>query len=202
MILKKAWNNKFLILFIGVLIVLISPMLFLSSKGHLAADDFVYGADTHAVYLQTNSIIETIKEAFPITRWWYINWQGSYTSIFFMILQPGIFSLFAYRIGLIVIFLLMLTAPVVLGLLVNKHYLKMKTQYIGPMLCFIIILWTQYLPSPFQGLYWYNSAIYYTFSFCVVLFAISFMILLQNIKKQSIAIVYYILFLICLFLLV
>lgn len=183
MFLKKLWNNKFLILFIVILIVLLAPMLNMSRYAHMAADDFVYGADTHAVYKSTGSVMQTIKEAFPITRWWYINWQGSYTSMFLMILQPGIFSLSAYRLGLIAIFLLSLFAPVLLGYLANKYYLKMPWSYMAIILCSILFLQTQYLPSPFEGLYWYNSAIYYTFTFSIVLLNISFIILLQNFKK-------------------
>jgi len=195
---RRLWDKKYVILCLIGAACFILPMVYIIRAAHLAADDFVYGADTHAVYAATGSILETLKEAFPITRWWYNNWQGSYSSMFLMIMQPGIFSVAAYRIGLLLIFVLLIASPVLLGFVINRHYLNMPARCLILMLCSVLFLWTQYLPSVFEGLYWYNSAVYYTFTFSVVMLGITMLILLDRAKSAGLkALWFFLLFIAC-----
>ena len=77
---------------------LLIPTVYLGKYNFMKADDFSYGSTTHNVYLSTGSLWETVKEAVNVSKTTYETWQGTFSSVFLMSLQPGVFDYRLYKL--------------------------------------------------------------------------------------------------------
>ena len=85
---------------IGLFILLLAnllPIMWLGRYNHPTGDDYYYGAEAHVVWEETGSIIETIKDSFRGAAYDYQTWQGTYSAMVLMRLQPTVFSECAYH---------------------------------------------------------------------------------------------------------
>ena len=182
---EKLFEYKYVILIYALLFILIIPILNLFRYSIMNADDFIYGQNTHHVWEDTHSLVNVLKEAFKNTVLYYKIWQGSFVSVFLMYMQPGIFSVTAYRIALLLLFLLGLISPLVCILTINKYLLKTSKKIILIIYAVITIIMLQYLPSPYEAWYWYNGVVYYQFVFNIILLFITSTIIMMNKRKKA-----------------
>ncbi len=56
------------------------------------ADDYVYGFHTHKVFLESDSLRQTVTAAVEQVKNSYYAWQGTCSAIFLMTLQPAVFG--------------------------------------------------------------------------------------------------------------
>ncbi|MCX4319412.1 MAG: hypothetical protein OSJ44_06670 [Lachnospiraceae bacterium] len=63
-----------------------------------SSDDWGYSIQTRAVWEDTHSVINVVKEAVNTSKHFWNNWQGLYSSAFVLALMPNIFSQNAYFI--------------------------------------------------------------------------------------------------------
>lgn len=165
--------------FVRVLIVLgifgIFPLIIASFYNHPSADDFSYSVLTH-VAAQTGSPFEVVKAAFLTTMSFMESWQGLYSSAFVLALQPAIFGEDWY----------FLTCPLLL-LVTSGGFLlffRSASKYIlgsdsRAWIAVALLSWfffVQTMPSPSQGLYWYNGAMNYLFFWSLGLVTVGLMI--------------------------
>ncbi len=165
----------------GVLLVVlfasIIPLIIAGAYDVPSNDDYSFAADAHVVYVNTGSIWKSVQAAYrqAVTSYW--TWQGTYSAIFLMALQPAVFGLQCYRatpiimlLGLIIgIFSLMLSLfDCVFHL---RKSVGVCTAAVISMLCI------QMMPSPAEGLYWYNGAVYYTFFHGIAMLSFALLIL-------------------------
>ena len=155
------------------LLATVVPLFVISAYNHSYADDWHYAVPVHQALEATGgNPIAALGAAFMQVGNTYIGWQGTYTAIFLMSLEPGVFSEDLYVI----------VAPIILVTLIICTFWACHValvEWLGcdrptwvSVSCLILILQVLFQPSPVEGIFWYNSAIYYTFfhSWTLVLF--------------------------------
>ena len=152
-----------------VLIFAIVPLLYIAKYDVPVDDDLGYSAQTHAAVVNGDSFFKVITCAITKTAETYKSWQGSFSAVFLMTLQPGIFGYDYYQI----------TAYLMLFSLIGSIFYFCRTfftglfgadrhlsYFIAAVVSFICI---ELVPWPNQSFFWYNGSVYYTFFFCLML---------------------------------
>lgn len=158
------------LLVVAAVALMLVPMLVVARYNVPCADDYHYGASTYHTWQATHSLAAVLRAAGEKVAERYVNWQGTYSAIFLMALQPAVFGNGFY--ALVPFFTLgMLAAGTCF------FCLSLFTKLLGAsrwQALVLALVWlgidTQLLPSAVQGFYWYNGAIFYTFFFGVQLF--------------------------------
>lgn len=162
---------------LAVLFASIIPLVMAGAYDVPSNDDYSFAADAHVAYVNTGSVLQAIREAFrqAVTSYW--TWQGTYSAIFLMALQPAVFGLHCYRVTPIIMLLGLIIGifSLILSLFDHVFHLKktvgLSTAAVASMLCI------QMMPSPAEGLYWYNGAIYYTFFHGIAMLSFALLVL-------------------------
>lgn len=144
-----------------VFIISLVPILAMGFSCFPCADDFSFGASTHAIWKNSHNIFAVIAGAIKVSAEKYYSWQGTYTSIFFMALQPAVFS---YKMYVITPFIMcgMLIVSTEVFIRSIFRYVAVKEKYIAGIVSIIILeVMLQGMVSPVEGLYWFNGAVHY-----------------------------------------
>lgn len=168
-----------LILLVIGICALLFPLLLIGKYNIPSADDYSYGIVTHKAIENGGSIISVLEAAWDQMFLAYQRTQGTFSAVFLFGLQPAIFGedyylLVPYIMLSVLIAGLYLFSKAFFGLFLQRK--SAKNLYSAVIFCVIVILCTQFLPSPVQGFYWYNGAIYYTFFFGLSLILYSMLI--------------------------
>lgn len=147
---------------IAVLIAAIIPLLAISPYNHSYADDWHYGVWAHLALQDGANIFQLIWVALQQSAKAWIDWQGTYSAIFLMALEPSVWGEQFY----------VLAAPIVLVTLLAGTFFFTHVVLVELMECprglwlgataLFIATWIQLVPSPVEAVFWYNSSIYYT----------------------------------------
>lgn len=164
---------------VGVLLLYVAglvPLALISPYVFPKADDFSFGYHAHQAWEKTGSLWEVIKAAFVMIEEAWFDWQGTYSSIFFMAIQPAVFD---EKLYVIVPFLFV-------GITTIASYFFMKTILIdwlkADKVLSQICIWSyllfvvQMVPDSQSAFIWYNGATHYIASHCALLCAIAFVI--------------------------
>ncbi|MCE5190005.1 MAG: DUF6056 family protein [Eubacteriales bacterium] len=151
------------ILAIVVLLCSLVPMALIARFNLPLGDDVIYGSPVASALEKDDSISTALSAAVGVVAEKYQSWQGTFSAIFLMALQPGVFGLAYYQFTPY----FMLTALVVSTLLLTYTLLcsilgasKRVWLLIGSVITFFSI---QLCISPREAFFWYNGAVYYTF---------------------------------------
>lgn len=177
---------KFVIIAYLCVLVLIAPMINMFRFAVINAEDFLYGIYPHRIWEDTHSFFRVAVDAAQRTFHDYFSWQGSFVSVFLMYMQPGIFSTGAYRVCMFVMFLMSLVCPYIALKAFNKHLLCADKKIILIIYALFLIVLTQYMPNAYQAWYWYNGAIYYQFTFNLIMLFLALAISLPHMKRKPI----------------
>lgn len=149
------------------------PLLLLSFFNHPSNDDFVFGLATARAWRENGSLPSLVSAAADTTAQVYEQWQGSFAAVFLFTLQPAIFGEGGYA----------LCTPLLLGSLSVGHLLFSHALLVHWLHCSrrvlllaslpILFCSVQFMPSPAQGIYWWNGAVYYTFFYALSLILLS-----------------------------
>lgn len=162
-LLKKVELHKCIgyVCLIGFILSLI-PLLYVSKYNHPTGDDILYGLDAHLAWEETGSVGEAVAAASQGVVSNYYRWQGTFSAMFLMHLQPTVFSEDAY----------FLTPFIVIGLLLWGSYylLKQVSKYIAPMerverlavWSVVMFMALQWVIAIGEAYYWFNGAVYYS----------------------------------------
>ena len=183
--LKFTYKTAYNLILILVLLSFL-PLLFISKYNHMSADDYSYGSETHQVWQHTGSLSETVKTAGTTVAKYYDSWQGTFTSIFLMALQPGIFGEKYYPIGAVFLICLYGVSFYVFGHVMFTRLLNVDKYQAGIVTLFMLLLCTQWMQAPVQAFYFYNAGVHYIFMFSMMLLALSLQILLATGTKKRI----------------
>lgn len=152
-----------------VLVIALIPIIAISAYDHSYADDWHYGVDAHLALEAGEGVSGAITAAFAEAADTYNGWQGTYSAIVLMALQPGVFSEELYGLGAVaIIAVLILSTGYITSVLVRDVLGAGRAPWLA-LTCLALLLQTQLLPSPVEGIWWYNSAIYYTFYHALML---------------------------------
>lgn len=163
--------SKFLCYFLlAAFLLSLIPVILLGTYNHPTGDDYYYGAEAHIVWENTRSVTATIAEAARGVADDYFRWQGTYSAMLLMRLQPTVFSegLYAFVTPTLLLMLaggiFWLLRPVFLSLLHGPSYLWLGCSSLLAGLCI------QLVPTQGEAFFWYNGSMYYTGFFAVLLF--------------------------------
>lgn len=183
---KMLEKNKAIKLCIYVTIILILiPILIISLYNHPSADDYGYSDTIYKTVKAGGNCFEIIKEALKATINGMQVWQGLYTSGFLLALQPAVFGEAFYGL---VTYIMILTIILGTGSLLqrtNKYIFKSNSKDWIIVTCLITFFIIQTLPSPIEGLFWFNGAMNYTFFMMLLCYEVSLLIKYYNIDKTE-----------------
>ena len=157
-------------IFLAILLLSLIPLIWLGRYDYPTGDDYYYGAETHLVWQQTGSIIQTLDAACAGVADSYQIWQGTYSALFLMYLAPNVFSNTAYHLVTFVILLLLCGGIFYLLCPLFRRFLPGTCGEwitVSSILSFLCIQTVEFQCDSF---YWYNGSMYYTGFFAVTLF--------------------------------
>ena len=160
------------------------PILAISPYIFPRADDNNFGYRGYLAWEQTGSIIEVIKAAFETIKEAYFGWQGTYTSIFMMAMHPAVFDEKLYRIVPFFFITIIVLASYffVKTVLVDWLYADKKLSMVCISAYLLMVI--QCIPVKQSAYLWYNGAIHYIGSYCMLLCMMAFVVRLYIGKKK------------------
>ena len=93
----KLSFKKLYIIALFVFIISLIPLLAISFFNFPSADDFTYTANVHNALI-TDGLIGLISAVLENVKEYYFSWQGTFSAIALMSLQPSVFSVSFYFI--------------------------------------------------------------------------------------------------------
>ena len=84
---KTIW-----ILLVCILALLLFPMLYISKFNIPSADDYSYGLLAHNIVENGGTIADVFKTMIDQFRYFYENWQGTFSCVFLALFQPAAFG--------------------------------------------------------------------------------------------------------------
>ena len=182
---KITWKKIYMVLSFGYALLMF-PLLWISKYNHMCADDYGYGLEPHLVWQETGSMIEVFKAAAQVVTNYYEWWQGTYSSIFLMALQPGIFGEKYYFLGALFLYLVFHFAVIYLLRTLLVKFFKADKYVAGIATILVLVLLIQFMETPVQSFYFYNAGVHYIFmaSVLMVLWAMQIRTVLTRTKKE------------------
>ena len=156
-----------------ILLLLLIPMFAIARYDVPAADDFSFSCETHAAIVSRGSVTDILSGAVEKAVKVYYTWQGSFSAIFLMALQPAIWGLPYYAFTTWIMVLSLLGGIFFFFHRVLHGVFGVSMSIAGIAAIVASAACTQFLPSPNQSFYWYNGAVYYTFTFAVMIVLIA-----------------------------
>ena len=151
-----------LALAVAVWALMLTPFFCGARGAHPATDDFTFAVYTHATWLATGSLPHVIKDAVSYALRTWRDWQGTFTGVVIMALNPAVFSLGHYGVHAALLLLLQLVADFVF----LRHMLgrRMRLPRWLWLSLFLILsaMRLVFLPDIVEGIYWFNGAWFYT----------------------------------------
>lgn len=149
----------------AVFVLTLVPIAFIARHDLPSADDFGYTAASHAAFLQTGSVLAAIRAAAATAVQIWHEWQGTFASVFLMALQPGVFNDSLYAITPLIMVGTLFAG--VFGLCRTVLCRVFGADKASANICalFVMLFAVQCAPSAIEGFFWFNGAVFYTFSF-------------------------------------
>lgn len=182
----KEISKKIVALILSVIFILgLLPILRIGYYAHPSADDFSYGLKAHQTYMETGSLFQAIASAKDTMVETYHTWQGTFSSVFLMALNPAVFSDSIYWLTpFIILGMLFLGLLYFLWILLTEVFAfdKWRSYSFAVLILFASI---QNFFWPAQGIYWYNASIHYTFMYGIMLLMLGLQLHSLFVNKKS-----------------
>lgn len=175
---------------LAALLLLLVPMLLIAQYDLPLGDDIIYSAPVQQALAQEPTLQSAVDAAGGVVAEKYQSWQGTFSAIFLMALQPGAFGLSYYQITpfLMMAALMLSTLYLLYTLLCTLLHLPRRVWLIiGSIL---LIFSIQLCSSAREAFYWYNGAVYYTLYHSFLLVLIALIIRLFHATRMGSRIVY------------
>jgi len=155
---QKRWLHRFEIL----ILVLLIPVAVLALYARPSADDYVYAARTHAMVQQYGfDVPRLLAAAWDTTVYFFQNWQGLYVSGFILALQPAIFGNAWYGLTLACVLVPLFLCLYGSARLVIRRLEPAQKHLPLALTLLVLFAFVEGMPSPVEGLYWFNGAMNY-----------------------------------------
>jgi hypothetical protein len=171
---KQTENSDRTLKLFGTILILVEclsilPLLMIALYNHPSGDDFCYGTLTFHAWTDTGSFWETLKAAFVTMKETYLAWQGTFSGIFLLSLQPGIFGEEWYPISTALALGSYLIGVLLLGRVILVDYLGVQKKRCF-LICFTLFTCSLHLvPFPRESYYWFVGSGLYTFFYALEL---------------------------------
>ena len=161
---KTLRQNKMAVLLTIIYIISLIPILMASVYDYPQADDWTYSWRTHLAWVDTRSLLEVGKAAADTVKDSYANWQGTFSSIALMSLQPAIWGERFYALTPFIM-IGMLTAGT-LSFVRELFRRAAGTEWISVSMLVLIVTVQRMVCRP-VAFYWYNGAVHYVFMYSI-----------------------------------
>lgn len=158
---KRNRDGIWAVLWTALFLAGLAPVFLLASYSFPCADDYGFSAGARLAWIDTHSLTAVLAQAAGKAVQLWHSWQGTFSSIFLMALQPGIFGDRWYQ----------LTPWIMTGALggsVFYLFYVVLCRLLGAKKSTAVALWGIYmliavntLVDKTQGLFWYNGAVHY-----------------------------------------
>ena len=163
-ILEKTISYRALLLLIlTVFFLCLAPLLYLGRYDVPCNDDYTYGAPAHLVLKHGGTVVEAVAAAIRHIGITYQGWQGSYSAILLMCLQPTVFSESLYWLTPWLMFTSLFSGLFVMCVCLLYRVFGLPRELGGILAGLLGILYLLLVPNPVESFYWFNGAVYYTF---------------------------------------
>lgn len=170
---RSVSHRALMLLVLAALLLVLIPLLMMGRYDVPCADDFNYGVNARLVYVHGGSIWQVIGAALERVRVTYQIWQGSYSAIFLMCLQPAVFGEGLYALTPWIMLGSLLGGLFCLCLVLFRRVLGLEGSLGAIFAGTVGLLWVLLVPIPVQSFYWFNGSVYYTFFFGLSLAALA-----------------------------
>lgn len=180
---KENWYgvlSKVICTFFSLLMI---PVASICPYVFARADDNTFAQYTHLALEQTGSVWEMLKGSFQIIKEVYFGWQGTFSSIFMMSLQPAVFHERLYNlVPLFFIAMIVLSTYFFLSTLFREVFHAEKNVTKAAIWAYLLLV-IQCIPVKQSAYMWYNGAVHYIAAHCVFLCLLTFLIRMQRNKR-------------------
>lgn len=153
------------------------PIFLLARYNYPCADDFGYSAYTHIAWQETHSVLSVLRGVWDtVVERWY-NWQGTFSSIFLMALQPGIWGEGWYCLVPWIMIGAMGASSFFLLYVIFVRLIHVRRPIFISITMLYLIFAVQCMVDKTQAFFWYNGAAHYMLPHSVLLLLASFVIL-------------------------
>lgn len=174
-------KSRFLWWAIGACFALLMAPLFAGALGALpAADDFVYATRTHRTWVDLRSLPHVFKDAWSYAVQIYQTWQGTFVGALVMALNPAVFTIGGYCAHAWVLLLAYGAAQYALIRAVCLRIFGLSTRAVWVTFLSTTILQWVWVPDLLEGLYWFNSAWFYTLAHAIWMLALTLVLSLPD----------------------
>lgn len=181
---KITTKNIFYIILICFILSVI-PLYVIGMFAHPSVDDYYYGTETVQVWNETHSIASVVKCSFDEMINTYNIWQGNFSAIFLMRLQPGIFGEQYYFIAPLILLSAYMGFSIFFFYTALKKIFKADSYLAATVGICLTFVSMQLCATPSDSFYWYNGAIYYTFFYSLMLFLFALLIRIRTAKAAG-----------------
>lgn len=166
-------------------LVSIVPLLIVGFYNHPSMDDFYYGTLTAHAWTESGSWMEVLKAALKTVHDTYFEWQGTFSGIFLMSLQPSVFGECWYPLGTMLILSSLFIGIFSLVRTLNQEFLQLRKSHIFLVFLTLFTFSIQLVPFPRQSYYWFNGSAFYTLFFVLSLMLWSMVWRLPKMQSKS-----------------
>lgn len=181
---KITTKNIFYIILICFILSVI-PLYVIGMYAHPSVDDYYYGTETVQVWNETHSFASVVKCSFDEMINTYNIWQGNFSAIFLMRLQPGIFGEQYYFIAPLILLSAYMGFSIFFFYTALKKIFKADSYLAATVGICLTFVSMQLCATPSDSFYWYNGAIYYTFFYSLMLFLFALLIRMRTAKAAG-----------------
>ncbi|MCM1268071.1 MAG: DUF6056 family protein [Bacteroidales bacterium] len=177
---RETKAAAFLILLFALSLI---PIFWLGIYDYPAADDYGYSAGTYAAWTETQSVFQAIGGACATVADRWQNWQGTFSTMFLMAMQPGVWRLYAL-VPFLMIGMLSASTLFFLHTVMIKVIRVRRAVFLCVSMLYLLFA-TQCMIDKVQGFFWYNGAAHYMLPHCAALFLCGLCILLLTEEKKK-----------------
>lgn len=170
------------VMFLALLLV---PLLRLTEYAVPWYDDYVYGRFAKEAMAKNATIINALKGTWECIRISWHAWQGTYSSIFFMTLMPGIWGEEYYKLGPIFLIIFITVCVGLLAYTILRRVLKTDLQHALGIAAVSAALVVVMIHTAQEGFYWYNGGIHYVgmHGFCMLMVTFAVQVLCADRRR-------------------
>lgn len=180
---------------VAALLVSLMPLYALSFYNHACYDDFGYTIRTHAVWLETGSLLETVREAVENTIDTRRTWEGNYSSTFLNAIQPALFGEDLYWLTSVILITFFLFSLWFFLRQVLVRELHADSTAFWMSFSAVALVMMQLVPELSEAFFWYAGGMAYTFLWSAMLLRIGLWLCFDRAQKSAARAVLYILLL-------
>ena len=165
--MHKRFTRLWPWLLLAVFLLSLVPVLWLGQYARAGADDYCYGIAVHRALQEGGSLLEAVWHT---VSGYYQSWQGTFSALAFMSLTPCSWSEGAYWITPVVLLVSLAGGTFYLSGVLCRRLLG-GSRRDGILVALALLFPSiQCLAQPLHSFYWWNGAVYYTFTYGLSLF--------------------------------